>query len=172
MRKSENPEELYALDDGLSARQTMALVYIAYSATFIISLLSLFSPYPFPMIWLFFLLLLSSLTVFSIPYLSLILCSPPFTSTPLPYAVFMWTSLFGMIFVALFYALVAYGLLKKKRVASVAALISSLLTIFADIVFCYLSWSTQKLIWLSVFGSGMFFNILLLLVFKDMLRRR
>jgi len=157
MNKSENLEESHAVDD--SDLPTMAPVYIVYSVLFIIAFSSA------SLTWLFmsFVYGLSSLTVFSVPYLILVLYRAQD---------FVWKSLFGMIFVALFYALVAYGLLKKKRVASVATLTSSLLTIFADIVFCYISWSGEQQALLAVFLAGIIFNIFLVLVFQDMLRRR
>jgi len=164
MRKRENPEEeSYALDDsGLSARQTMTHIYIAFSALFI-ALIPLFSALYTNRFFIIFLLLLSAYTVLSAPYLILAF---GFGSTQSPD--FIWKSLLSSIIViALFYTLVVYSLLKKKRVASAAAFISSLLTIFADIGFSYFFWSYQKLEWSGLFISGIFFNIFLVWVLRD-----
>ena len=152
MKKSQNPEE---------TKQTMAHVYIAFSVLFFVSLLSSFFS------WLFFSFVycLSALTVFSVPYLIVVLCRTPYPD-------YMLQSLLSMILIALFYALVAYGLLKKKKVASAVALISSLLTIFANIGFCYISWNGQLLALLGSSVTGIIFNIFLVWVFQGMLRRK
>ena len=65
-----------------------------------------------------------------------------------------------MIPTALFYTLVAYGLFKKKRAASAIALISSLLTIFADV--SYIFWHFQNLNFLGLIVSAIIFNVLFL----------
>lgn len=168
---NENPEEeSYALDDsGLSARQTMAHVYIAFSALFI-ALIPLFSALYTNYFFIFFLFLLSPYTVLSVPCLILAF---GFASTQS--LDFIWKStLSSIVLIALFYTLVAYGLLKKKRVASAAAFISSLLTIFADIGFSYFFWSSITPEWsglfvlvLCWFMSGMVFNIFLVLILRD-----
>ncbi|MGQ9461405.1 MAG: hypothetical protein ACUVRA_09300 [Candidatus Bathyarchaeaceae archaeon] len=166
MTKHKNPEEgMYALKIGsriLSVRQTIALFYITFSALFSISVFLFFTHWFF----IVFLFYLSAFTVFSVPNLIFLHYS---TQS------FDWLGrgYFIMIPMALFYALVAYGLLKKKRAASVATFISSLLTIFADISISYLSWSVQDLTFLGLFVSGSIFNILfLVLISQDKLRRR
>ncbi|MFX1563507.1 MAG: hypothetical protein ACFFDP_09390, partial [Promethearchaeota archaeon] len=115
---------MYALeiDSGLAERQTMVLVYMAFSAIFLISVISSYFTYGFFIVSLFY---LGAFTVFSVPHLLLII----YSTQPLDW---LGRGFLVMIPMALFYALVAYGLLKKKRVASVAAFISTLLTIFAD----------------------------------------
>ena len=130
-------------------KQTIALLYIAFSALFFISVFFILTH-----VWVFIILLvfLSVFTVFSVPNLILVLYSTRLSD-------FFLGSFFTMILMALFYALVAYGLLKKKRVASAIALISSLLTIFADVG--YIFWNFQRLNFLGLIVSGIIFNVLL-----------
>ncbi|MGQ9460780.1 MAG: hypothetical protein ACUVRA_06080 [Candidatus Bathyarchaeaceae archaeon] len=157
MKKSENPEELYALDDSDLPRM-IAHVYIVYSILSGIAFSSV------SIQWLFFSFVycLSALTIFSVPCLILVLSRAQD---------FVWKSLFAMIIGALFYALVAYGLLKKKGIASVVAVTSSLLTFLADIIFCYIL-GFRDLVVSAVFVTGIIFNIFLLLSFQNMRRRR
>ena len=132
-------------------KQIIASFYIAFSGVFFMSVFFFLTHYA--SVFTILLVFLSVFTVFSVPNLILVLYSAQLPD-------FFQRSFFIMIFMALFYALVAYGLLKKKRAASAIALISSLLTIFADVG--YIFWNLQSLNFLGLIVSGIIFNVLFL----------